>query len=65
MNTAILKHAGDRKFTDFSNAVKSELKNKLANREEIKTYISDFDRVQQMKSMFAQINTEFGSDDQE
>lgn len=61
MNTNIFKSALDKKFTDFSQAVKSELKTKLANREEIKTHVSDFEKIQQMKASFAQINKEFGA----
>ena len=55
----VLDLAADKKFTEFSNAVKQELKNKLSNQKDIKQYVSDFDKIQQMKQQFAAIaNTE-------
>ena len=65
MNTDIFRNAEDKKFTNFSNAVKDDLKSKLASREEIKTYVSDFDKIQAMKTMFSQINTDFGNTEEE
>ena len=50
-----LKLATDKKFTDFSKAVKQELNNKLSNHKVTKKYVSDFDKIQQMKSQFAKI----------
>lgn len=48
--------AGDGKYTEFSNAVKQELKNKLANSPEAKKFASDFDEIQRMKDLFAQVS---------
>lgn len=61
MTTDIFKSASEKKFTQFSDAVKTELRQKLAGREEIQSYVSDFDKIQQMKSAFAQINKDFGT----
>lgn len=44
-----------KKFTDFSDAVKQELKNKLSNHPKTKDYVSNFDKIQQMKDSFAKI----------
>ena len=61
MEVDIISNAMDKKYTDFSNAVKVEMKNKLANNPEIKNYTSEFDRIQDMKNIFNKINTDFGS----
>lgn len=53
----IVQLAGDKKYTEFSNAVKQELLNKLGNSPEIKTYTSEYDRIQNMKSLFKQISS--------
>lgn len=60
MDSEILRSAEDGKFTDFSNAVKQELKNKLSNNKDVQDYKSDFDKIQDMKAAFSQINTDFG-----
>jgi len=56
LTTQTLDLASDKKFTEFSKAVKTELKNKLKNRPEIQQYVSDYDKIQQMKSKFAEIS---------
>lgn len=65
MNTDIFRAAEDKRFTDFSNVVKDELKQKLSGREEIKNYVDDYEKIQQMKASFAQINTQFGDKPEE
>lgn len=52
----IMQSVADKKYTEFSTAVKQELLNKVANSETMKSYTSEFDKIQQMKSLFAQIN---------
>jgi len=56
LTTQTLDLAKDKKFTEFSKAVKTELKKKLKNKPEIKQYISDYDKIQQMKAKFAEIS---------
>lgn len=56
MKHETLQLAGDGKFSEFEAAVKAELKNKLGNHEEIKSYTSAFDKIQDMKNLFKQIN---------
>ena len=48
--------AMSKKYTEFSDAIKSELKSKLSNNDYVKKYTSDFDKIDQMKSMFAKIH---------
>ena len=45
----------DKKFTEFSDAVKQELKQKLSNHKITKKYVSDYDKIKQMKDSFAKI----------
>jgi hypothetical protein len=53
-----IQNAVDKKYTEFSDAIKAELKNKLANQEDVKQYASDYDKIQDMKAAFAKINSE-------
>lgn len=53
---SIMQAVADKKYTEFSTAVKQELLNKMSNTETMKNYTSEFDKIQQMKSLFAQIN---------
>ena len=55
-NTNIMQSVADKKYTEFSTAVKQELLNKVSNTETMKSYTSEYDRIQNMKSLFAQIN---------
>ena len=52
----IMQAVADKKYTEFSTAVKQELINKLGNSETMKSYTSEYDKIKQMKSLFAQIN---------
>lgn len=52
----IMQAVADKKYSEFSTAVKQELLNKMANTETMKNYTSEFDKIQQMKNLFAQIN---------
>lgn len=62
MDKNIINSAKDKKFTEFSDAVKTELKTKLAGNETVSQYTSDFEKIQQMKTMFSKINTDFGDE---
>lgn len=50
-----IRFAADKKYTDFSNAVKTELKQKLSDHSTIQNYKSEFERIQNMKDLFSQI----------
>lgn len=58
LDTDIINYAVNKKYTEFSDAIKSELQNKLANNKDAKKYVSDYDKIQQMKLAFAKINGE-------
>lgn len=49
--------AVDKRYTDFSNAIKQELANKVANNPVIQNFETEFDRIQKLKGIFAQINS--------
>ena len=53
----VMQAVADKKYTEFSSAVKQEMLNKISNTDTMKNYTSDFDRIQQMKSLFAQIKS--------
>lgn len=52
----LMQYVQDKKYTEFSSAVKAEMQNKLANTPQMRDYVSEFDKIQNMKSLFAQIN---------
>ncbi len=56
MEANFMQAVADKKYTEFSTAVKQEMLNKLANNSDMKNYQSEYDKLQQMKSLFAQIN---------
>jgi hypothetical protein len=49
--------AVDKKYTDFSTAIKQELANKVQSNPVIQSFESEFDRMQKLKDIFAQINS--------
>ena len=59
MDNTIFKAVENGNYSDFSNAVKTELKQKLANSEVIKDYSSDYQKIQDMKDTFSQITTKY------
>ena len=61
----LLKSVVDKKYTDFEKAVKQELNNKLANHPVSKQYVSDYDKIQQMKDSFAKITKTKDSEKEE
>ena len=52
----VLDYVADKKYSDFSAAVKQEMLNKLANSSEMRNFTSEFDKIQQMKNLFSQIS---------
>lgn len=60
LDSTVINKAVDKKYTEFSDAIKAELKTKMINHETSKQYASDYDKIQDMKQMFAKIgsNTE-------
>jgi len=56
LNVDDLKLAQEGRYTDFSNAIKQELNNKLSNNPIVQTHVSEFERIQQLKDIFNKIN---------
>lgn len=46
----------NKKFTDFSTKIKSELSNKLQNHDDMVIYSAEIDKIKKMKDIFAGIN---------
>ena len=61
----VIKSAVDGKYTEFSNAIKQELRNKMANSDVGKSYASNYDKIQSMKQAFAKINADAVSQPEE
>ena len=57
LDNEVVKNAVDGKYTEFSDAVKKELKTKMSNHEVSKKHVSNFDKIQNMKDIFKQIST--------
>lgn len=57
LDTTIIDKAVEKKYTEFSDAIKTSLRNKMTNHEISKKYASDYDKIQDMKQLFAQINS--------
>lgn len=55
LDNSAIDSVKDKKFTDFSNAVKQELKQKLSNHKVTTDYVSAYDKIKQMKDSFAKI----------
>ena len=53
----VMQSVADKKYTEFSTAVRQEMLNKISNTDTMKNYTSEFDRIQQMKTLFAQIKS--------
>lgn len=48
--------AQEKKFSEFSDAIKQELHSKLSSHEEITNYVQQIDNIRNMKNSFAEIN---------
>lgn len=57
LDTNVINLAINGKYTDFSNAVKAELHSKLSQNDSAKSYANEYDKIQQMKVIFAKINS--------
>jgi hypothetical protein len=55
LDSTIFNYARDDDFSKFEQAIRSNLAHKIANDEEISAKLSDYDRIQKMKGLFAQI----------
>ena len=55
MDQKIIDLAVQKKYSDFAGAVKSELHTKMKNHEDIKSFSTEYDRLQGLKTKFSQI----------
>lgn len=60
LDKTVIDKAVGKKYSDFSDAVKAELQNKMTNHPDAKNYASEYDKIQDMKKLFAKVtaNTE-------
>lgn len=56
LDKTVINSAVDKKYTEFSAAIKTELQNKLSSHPTSVTYASEYDNIQTVKQKFAEIN---------
>lgn len=58
MDKEIIKLAQEKKFSEFSDAIKSELSAKLSANDVVSNYVAEIDNAEQMKAAFANLTSE-------
>lgn len=56
LDKTVIKSAVDKKYTEFSTAIKTELQNKLSAHPNSVAYATEYDNIQTVKQKFAEIN---------
>jgi hypothetical protein len=56
LNKTVIDNAVDKKYTMFSDAIKTELYKKMSNHPQAVAYATTYDNVQSVKQKFAEIN---------
>ena len=56
LNTDTINQAVDKHYTNFSDSIKTELKDKLSSHEKIASYANEYDAIQSLKQKFSDIN---------
>lgn len=56
LDNTVIDKAVEKKYTEFSAAIKTELQTKMSNHPDSIKYMSDYDKIQDMKQMFAKIS---------
>lgn len=56
LDKTVIKSAIDKKYTEFSTAIKTELQNKLSSHPNSVAYAAQYDNIQTVKQKFAEIN---------
>jgi hypothetical protein len=56
LDTTIISKAVDKKYTEFSDSVKTELYRKVSNHPDTLKYAAEYDKIQTIKQKFAEIN---------
>jgi hypothetical protein len=62
LDATVITKAVDKKYTEFSGTIKTELYNKMSSHPSTVKYAADYDKVQTLKQAFAQINTDPSED---
>lgn len=57
LDTQTIDKAVNKKYSEFSDAIKQELQAKMTSHSDAKQYASDYDKIQDMKTLFAQISS--------
>ena len=55
LDKSVIDLAIQKRYSDFSNAMRIELRSKLSRHPEIVRYSNEFDKIQKMKIAFSQI----------
>lgn len=55
LDVNVIKMAIDKKYSEFSDAIKTALHSKLASHADVQSYSNEYDRIQTMKSDFSNI----------
>jgi 5'-deoxynucleotidase YfbR-like HD superfamily hydrolase len=55
LDSNVIDSAVNKKYTEFSASIKKELMNKMANHVDAKQYAKDYDQIQTLKGMYAEI----------
>jgi hypothetical protein len=58
LDKTVIDKAVDKKYTELSAVVKAELHHKLSKHEDVVKYAEEYDKIQHMKQMFAQISAQ-------
>jgi len=61
VNSEVITTAVQKKYTEFSKLIKSELHSKLSDNEDIAKYSAETETMQILKTQFADINASVGA----
>lgn len=56
LDKTVITKAVDKKYTEFSDTIKTELYNKMSSHPNAAAYAAEYDKVQTVKQKFAEIN---------
>lgn len=56
LDTTTISKAVDKKYTEFSDSIKTELHRKISNHPDTLKYAAEYDKIQTIKQKFAEIN---------
>lgn len=56
LDASVIDLAIQKRYSDFSNVLRAELRSKLSNHPEMVNYSNEFDKIKKIKIAFSQIN---------